>query len=68
MNNEYLQNTRLNACNIQKQNVPGIPDSNVMMMMMMAKTGDLQITAILSYDRGLIFFTVTNADWMEKTA
>jgi len=33
-----------------------------MKMMLMAKIGDLQITAIPRYDRGLIFFTVTNAD------
>ena len=60
LNNEYLQNTRLNAHNIQKQNVPGIPYNIVMKMM--AKIGDLQITAIPIYDRGLIFFTVAIAD------
>jgi len=63
MNNEYLQkNCRLNAHNIQKQNVPGIPYSSVMKMILMAKIEDLQITAIPSYDRGLIFFTVATAD------
>jgi len=33
-----------------------------MKMMLMAKRGGLQITAIPSYDRGMIFFTVTNTD------
>jgi len=43
-----------------RNNVPGIPYNNVMMMMMlMAKIGDLQIIAIPSYDRGLIFFSDT---------
>jgi len=42
--------------------VPGILYNIVMKMMLMAKRGDLQITAIPSYERGLIFFTVTNAD------
>jgi len=44
--------------------VPGIPYKNAMMkMMMMPKLGDLQIIAIASYDRGLIFFTLKNADY-----
>jgi hypothetical protein len=42
--------------------VPGILYNIVMKMMMLTKIGDLQITAIPSCDRGLIFFTVTNAD------
>jgi hypothetical protein len=42
--------------------VPGIPYNIVMKMMLMGKRQDLQITAILSYDRSLIFFTVTNSD------
>jgi hypothetical protein len=42
--------------------VPGIPYNSVKKMMLMVKIGDLQITAIPSYDRGIIFFSVTNAD------
>ena len=42
--------------------MPGILYNIVVKMMLMAKSGDLQITAIPSYDRGLIFFTVTNPD------
>jgi hypothetical protein len=42
--------------------VPGIPYNSVMKMMLMAKIGDLQITATPSYDRGVIFFSATNDD------
>jgi hypothetical protein len=46
------------------EDVLGIPYNSVMKMkmMMMAKGGDLHITAISSYVRGLIFITVTNVD------